>query len=163
MLSSIDWYLVPDVLGQTVGPETLVTTNRRCLTSQKSEDLIFTAAEAWDHAHYRYLTDVFQAVKFQDSVCSTIGLNRRPHECKSEAFNPTCSVLLPLLFLAVIYISSCDRYCSGLEYVSTHTHTSALSFVSVCTTAISTAEINAKLFLLIMVLRMSADPNCRAV
>jgi len=41
-------------------PETLVTyTNQRCVTSQKNEDLIYTAAEAWNLAitqqHYHCL------------------------------------------------------------------------------------------------------------
>jgi PHD/YefM family antitoxin component YafN of YafNO toxin-antitoxin module len=29
--------------------ETSVTTDLRCVTSQKSEDLIYVAAEAWNH------------------------------------------------------------------------------------------------------------------
>jgi len=47
MLRSVCWYLVADVLEQNIGtifivevcPETSVTTNLRCVTSQKSEDL----------------------------------------------------------------------------------------------------------------------------
>ena len=39
-----DWQLVPNVSGQPIGPETLVTTNLRCVTSYKGEDLIRTAA-----------------------------------------------------------------------------------------------------------------------
>jgi hypothetical protein len=31
-------------------PETWVATNRRYVTSQKSEDRIYPAAEAWNHA-----------------------------------------------------------------------------------------------------------------
>jgi len=45
MLRKIDWYLVTDVSGQGC-LETFVTTNLRCVTSQKSEDLIYTASEA---------------------------------------------------------------------------------------------------------------------
>ena len=39
MLPSIYWQLVTDVSVQHIGPETSGTTNQRCITSQKSEDL----------------------------------------------------------------------------------------------------------------------------
>ena len=53
ILRSVDWQLVTNVLGQTIGPlfkgeavqegpETSVTTNLRCITSQKTEDLVYT-------------------------------------------------------------------------------------------------------------------------
>jgi hypothetical protein len=44
--------VVTDVSGQSIGPmfvgcpETSPATNRRCVTSQRSEDIIYTAAEA---------------------------------------------------------------------------------------------------------------------
>jgi hypothetical protein len=37
-------------IGETGCPETSVTTNQRCVTYHKDEDLIYTAAEAWNHA-----------------------------------------------------------------------------------------------------------------
>ena len=52
---SMDWWLVTDVSGQTIRPifkgttgcpKSQATTNLRCVTSQKSEDPIYTAAEA---------------------------------------------------------------------------------------------------------------------
>jgi hypothetical protein len=49
MLRSVDWYLVADVSGQLIGPKfkgQAVSTNESCLRSQKSKDLIYTAAEA---------------------------------------------------------------------------------------------------------------------
>jgi hypothetical protein len=72
MLHSVDWYLVADILGQPItsifkgqavqeeffsdslaledgtdrSSETLVTTKRHCITSQKSEYLISTTEEA---------------------------------------------------------------------------------------------------------------------
>ena len=78
MLRSVDWYLVTDVSRQPIGPifkgqavqedssctvwplkigpigclETSVNTNLRCITSQRSEYLIYTAAEAWNYAIY---------------------------------------------------------------------------------------------------------------
>ena len=36
-------------MGPVGCPETSVTTNLRCVTSQKSEDHIYTAKEAWNH------------------------------------------------------------------------------------------------------------------
>jgi hypothetical protein len=41
------WPLTIGLIGCT---ETSVTTNQRRVTPQKSEDLIYTAAEAWNHA-----------------------------------------------------------------------------------------------------------------
>ena len=35
--------------GQIVSPETSVTINLRCVTSEKSENLIYNAAEGWNH------------------------------------------------------------------------------------------------------------------
>jgi len=75
MLHSVDWWLVTDVSRQSIGPifkgeavhfldclilfdcltleygtmvchETSVTVNIRCMTFQKSEDLIYTAVES---------------------------------------------------------------------------------------------------------------------
>jgi hypothetical protein len=37
-------------MGPIGSPETSVTTSLYCVTSLKSEDLIYTAAEAWNHA-----------------------------------------------------------------------------------------------------------------
>ena len=49
MLRSADWWLVTDVSAQPI--ETSVSNGKlRCVTSQKSEDLIYTAAEAWNQA-----------------------------------------------------------------------------------------------------------------
>jgi hypothetical protein len=36
--------------GQTVQAEKSVTTTLRCVTTQKSEDVIYTPAKVWNHA-----------------------------------------------------------------------------------------------------------------
>jgi len=41
-------------MGPTDCPETSLTINLRCVTSQKSEDLIYNAAEARNHAYKMY-------------------------------------------------------------------------------------------------------------
>jgi hypothetical protein len=43
------WHLT---MGPIDFPETSVTTNLRCVTSQSGEDLIYTAAEAWNQKYY---------------------------------------------------------------------------------------------------------------
>jgi len=42
----------PLMVGQTGCCEMLITTNLHCVTSQNSEDLIYTAAEAWNQAKW---------------------------------------------------------------------------------------------------------------
>jgi len=42
------WHLLK---GPISCPETSVNTKQRCVTFQKSETLIYTGAEAWNHAH----------------------------------------------------------------------------------------------------------------
>ena len=63
ILRSVDWWLVTVVSGQPVclifrGPircsETSVTTNLRCVTPQKSEDIIYIVAETWNRARMQY-------------------------------------------------------------------------------------------------------------
>jgi len=45
------WPLKMGPIGCT---ETSVTTNLRCVTSQKSEDIIYTAAEAWNYTLFNW-------------------------------------------------------------------------------------------------------------
>jgi len=71
MLRSVDWYLFTDVSRQPVDTvlkgqsvqETLLTNySLRCVTSQKSEGLIYTVAEDCNHA---FLCAIFK-LSFQD-------------------------------------------------------------------------------------------------
>ena len=67
MLSCVNWWLVTDVSAQLralysrvkqsliVSERRSLITNRPYVTSQKSEDLICTAVEAWNHAEKRKL------------------------------------------------------------------------------------------------------------
>ena len=45
------WTDFPPKMGPICGPETSVAIIRRCVTSQKIEDLIYTVAEAWIHTY----------------------------------------------------------------------------------------------------------------
>ena len=56
-------------MGPIVNPETSVTANLRCVTSQKGEGLIYTAAEAWNLATFPKLTVLSWLVKFWSLVC----------------------------------------------------------------------------------------------
>jgi hypothetical protein len=40
-------------------PQTSVTSNLHCVTSQKSEDLVYTAAEDWNHVREKFHGYVF--------------------------------------------------------------------------------------------------------
>ena len=73
MFSHVNWWLVADVSGQLMCPRhkgeavpwrqdpqlvserRWLTTNQPCVTSQKSEDLMCTAVEPWNHAEKRKL------------------------------------------------------------------------------------------------------------
>ena len=85
MLCSIGWYLVTDIPffeGQAVSlldsgrwdwyvvlKRQLLSTKACCITSQKSEDLVYTVVEAWNHSE-----ELTLSLRIQDVLGSNLGL-----------------------------------------------------------------------------------------
>jgi hypothetical protein len=61
------WLIVTDVSGQSmrliVPKRQWLTTSQRCVPSQKKDALIYTAAEAWSHAHSAFISGPVNSVK----------------------------------------------------------------------------------------------------
>ena len=98
------WNALKFKMGPIVSPEESITTNMRCVTSQKSADLMYTAAESWDHSVAEPLP-YLEETKFYFSLHKYPPLN---HMNLIFTFGP-CILILSSIF---IYPTHAQLDCS---------------------------------------------------